>query len=183
MRHCCKKIHHHYLPHVSVTTKTLLITCFVQIDNSAEARKLGYYLFWLLKGDLNSLEVTDKDLDRVFPNSASQKAAAWRMLDEDGNGAVALHELVARIVKIYKCAYLQWFFYSRNTAYVTPKIHYYHDLNVKFSLDRSIQKNVRFSFENRSTGLPVNLLSKLYVRSYQHVSYDTVINAFVLEPE
>ena len=104
----------------------------MQIDNAAEARKLGYYLFWLLKGDLNSLEVTDQDLDRVFPNSASQKAAAWRMLDEDGNGAVALHELVARIVKIYKCVYQQWFLNIRNIAYVTPKVHYYHYLTVKF---------------------------------------------------
>ena len=55
----------------------------------AEARKLAFYLFWNVKGDMGRNHVLLEDLEHFLqPDLAEQ---AFAMLDRDGNGKVTLH--------------------------------------------------------------------------------------------
>ena len=55
----------------------------------AEARKLAFYLFWNIKGDMGRNHVLLEDLEHFLqPDLAEQ---AFAMLDRDGNAKVTLH--------------------------------------------------------------------------------------------
>ena len=67
-------------------------------------------------------------------------------------------------------------FYSRNLDIITPKITYFHYLIKRF-LCQSIQKNVLFNFENRSTAsvcfskIELNVLWILRSGNYHYVQF------------
>ena len=55
----------------------------------SEARKLAFYLFWNIKGDIGRNHVLLEDLEQFLQPELAEQAFA--MLDRDGNGQVTLH--------------------------------------------------------------------------------------------
>ncbi|KDD76404.1 hypothetical protein H632_c237p0 [Helicosporidium sp. ATCC 50920] len=70
------------------------------VTSEEEARRLGFYLFWNLKSDLDQEELTLDDLERFMrPKDAR---AAFAMLDADGNGRVSCAEVSAAVASVFR---------------------------------------------------------------------------------
>ena len=55
----------------------------------SEARKLAFYLFWNIKGDMARNHVVLEDLEAFLQPELAEQAFA--LLDSDGSGKVTLH--------------------------------------------------------------------------------------------
>jgi len=71
-----------------------------QVENEMEAKRVGSFLFWNIKGDLNNGGITKPDLEPYV--SADDLDLAFAMLDIDGDGSADLKECVEAVQSIYK---------------------------------------------------------------------------------
>eukprot|EP00890_Picochlorum_soloecismus_P004024 jgi/Picsp_1/4622/NSC_01992-R1_small conductance mechanosensitive ion channel family len=71
-----------------------------QVENEMEAKRVGSFLFWNIKGDLNKGGITKLDLEPYV--SADDLDLAFAMLDIDGDGSADLKECVEAVESIYK---------------------------------------------------------------------------------
>jgi hypothetical protein len=57
-----------------------------ELNSSAQARRLAFYLFWNVKADYTRNYIQQADLEHFMP--ASKAAKAFAMFDQDGDGKV-----------------------------------------------------------------------------------------------
>lgn len=71
-----------------------------ELNSSAQARRLAFYLFWNVKADYTRNYIQQADLEHFMP--ASKAAKAFAMFDQDGDGKVTLHNARDAVIRVYK---------------------------------------------------------------------------------
>ena len=71
-----------------------------KVENEMEAKRVGSFVFWNIKGDLKKGGITKSDLKPYV--CADDLDLAFAMLDIDGNGSVDLKECIEAVESIYK---------------------------------------------------------------------------------
>ena len=65
-----------------------------------QARELAIYLFWNVKAEFDSTEVTCRDLERLL--TREQAAKCMTFLDFNGDGRVKLPEMCEAVMRVHK---------------------------------------------------------------------------------
>ena len=93
-----------------------------ELNSSAEARKLAFYLFWNIKPYFDRNFIIQEDLEHFL--SAKKAAQAFTLLDVDGDGKARVLQLVSNMPLLHSEALSRmWFLLNiRYLAFGTSKL-------------------------------------------------------------